>query len=558
MLQYCIQTILFQLIFIIAYDFFHKKDTFFTVNRTYLLVSSILSFILPLIKIKSIQETIPDTYVTDLPTVFIGENPLINQVVQSTSIDAGSNFSINWWWLIYAIGISIMIFLLIKKIIVIRSFHKKSIQGSIHNYPIRLLPNSKDAFTFWNTIYIGDQLSEPEKKQILFHETVHLQQKHTLDLIWFELIKIIFWFNPLMYIYHARIVTLHEYISDASAIKLLGKKHYYEQLLNANFQTNNVQFVNNFFNKRLLKKRIIMLQKTKSKANAKLKYLAILPLLIIMLTVTAFSQKETALASLSSDTITAEIKELTDSYSTKEVPEKNTTNSIVRTEKAVPFAEVEKVPKTQNCKDLTDQASARKCTSDEIKKFVNKNFNISIAENIGLSGINRIYARFIIDTDGNIINVESRGPALELEEEAKRVIQSLPKMIPGKDQGKKVNVLYTLPIVFDLGTLEKKKLEKATLRDDTVLTETLSNIKGLAIKKGYYLITNIFKHKNYFDKQILQLKEKGLKPKSFINPEDHYMYIYLDRYDSLEEAEKMLSSDFDGLYKEDLYILKIE
>ncbi|WP_299434906.1 peptidylprolyl isomerase [uncultured Aquimarina sp.] len=705
MLQYIIQTVLFQLIFLLAYDLFHKKDTFFTVNRAYLLVTPLLSLTLPFIKVKGIQETIPDNYVVNLPTVFIGENPLNNNAVEIAKSASAQTVDINWWLVLYTIGVSIMIILFIRKIIIIRSLKKNSIKGHINKHPVRILPDTKDAFTFWNTIYVGNQLSEEEKDQILVHEIVHLRQRHTLDLIWFEMIKIFFWFNPMVYIYHSRIVALHEYISDASAIKSLGKREYYEQLLNTNFQTKNVKFANNFFNHKLLKKRIIMLQKTKSKANAKLKYLAIVPLLAIMVTFTAFSQKAMSLANISSEKITDEIQELTNLISNEEIsneiPEKKEeeietvevmNNSIQETdieeetssstptpikeiiqkpiktidrdslskvdqkivnqlleikndiikngksfasravlysedpgskgngglysmnkdtpfhekfknvafslkegeisepfrtpfgwhiltvekikadgidvrhililrEQNIPFASVDVVPKTQNCKELTDQSLIKKCVSDEISKFVTKNFNIKIAEDIGLTGVNRIYVRFKIDTEGNIVGVQSRGPAIELEEEANRVISSLPKMIPGEFQGEKVNVLYSLPIVFQVHNSSSENSEnkkKYIITEKNILTETLSSTEEHTIENGYYLITNIFKRQNYFERGMARLKEKKLDPKFFKNPKDKYMYVYLERYGTLEEAKAMLTSDFDNRYKGDMYILKIQ
>ncbi len=702
MLQYIIQTVLFQLIFLLAYDLFHKKDTFFIVNRVYLLVSSALSLTLPFIKIKSIQETIPDDYLIDLPTVFIGNPVVNNNTIDVVNSASATIIDVNWWLVIYMIGVSITILLFIRKLLIISSLKKNSSKGSINNYRVRVLMDSKDAFTFWNTIYVGNQLSDTEKEQILAHEIVHLKQKHTIDLIWFEVIKIVFWFNPLIYIYHSRIIALHEYISDAFAIKLLGKREYYEQLLNANFQTTNVKFANNFFNHKLLKKRIIMLQKTKSRAKAKLKYLSILPLLAVMITFTAFSQKALSLAAISSDNITNEIEELRNSFSnddvditiaeekkslieiptaagnnegktssstglkplTRAVEKSHQTvnrdslskvdqkivnqlleikNDIVKNGKSfasravlysedpgskgnggfysikpddpfhqkfkdvafslkegeisepfrtpfgwhiltvekiktdgvdvrhiliireqnIPFAAVEKVPKTHNCKDLTDQDLIKKCVSDEISKFVNRNFNIKIAESIGLTGVNRIYVRFKIDTSGNIVDIQSRGPALEIEEEANRVISALPKMIPGESKGEKVNVLYSLPIIFSVGAFsdtvsEKRGKSQDSTKKEDVLTETLSSIEGHDIKNGYYLVSNIFKRKNYFEKGFAKLKKEGLNPKYFRNPNDKYIYVYLERYDTLEEAKKMLISDMDGQYKGDLYILKIQ
>lgn len=86
--------------------------------------------------------------------------------------------------------------------------------------------------------------------------------------------------------------------------------------------------------------------------------------------------------------------------------------------------------------------------SEKIAKFVNKKFNTELASSFGLNGRQRINVFFKIDKDGNIINIGARAPHPGLENEAKRVIQLLPKMQPGSQRGKSVIVPYSLPIVF--------------------------------------------------------------------------------------------------------------
>src|SRR5690606_18085237 len=149
------------------------------------------------------------------------------------------------------------------------------------------------ACTFYRTIFLGDQLTEAERQQILSHELVHVKQKHSLDLVFFEILKIIFWFNPLIYIYQNRIAILHEFIADAAVVKNAEKRNYYEQLLNSAFNTNNISFINQFFNHSLIKKRIVMLQKSRSKTIAKLKYLVLVPVMLLMLTYVACSEDKT-------------------------------------------------------------------------------------------------------------------------------------------------------------------------------------------------------------------------------------------------------------------------
>lgn len=74
MIHYILQIIVYQLLFLVVYDIFLKKETFFTWNRCYLLITPILSFILPFIKIDAIRETIPTSYTIALPEVLLQKN----------------------------------------------------------------------------------------------------------------------------------------------------------------------------------------------------------------------------------------------------------------------------------------------------------------------------------------------------------------------------------------------------------------------------------------------------------------------------------------------------
>ena len=116
----------------------------------------------------------------------------------------------------------------------------------------------------------------------------------------------------------------------------------------------------------------------------------------------------------------------------------------------VPFAVIENVPVYPGCESAGNNEAKKKCMSEKIAKFVNKKFNTDLAGDLGLSGRQRISVFFKIDKSGNIVNVGARAPHPGLEKEAKRVINLLPKMQPGKQRGKSVTVPYSLPILFQV------------------------------------------------------------------------------------------------------------
>ncbi|GAA3519274.1 hypothetical protein GCM10022393_36800 [Aquimarina addita] len=248
-------------------------------------MTPVLSLVLPFIKIETFKASTSQIYVTRIERVLTQSS----QSLEIIGTTGSEQHPTNWWLIVYLIGAGISFLLLILKLYKLKILKSVSFHAHLDNKKISILPNSKQAFSFWNTIYLGDTLDEDEKKQILVHELVHVEQKHSLDQLLFEILKILFWWNPLVYNYQSRITVLHEYIADAVVITTIDKRNYIDQLLNAAFQTQEITFVNQFFNQSLIKKRIIMLQKTKSKTISKFKYLFLIPVIAGILVYTSCS-----------------------------------------------------------------------------------------------------------------------------------------------------------------------------------------------------------------------------------------------------------------------------
>jgi protein TonB len=116
----------------------------------------------------------------------------------------------------------------------------------------------------------------------------------------------------------------------------------------------------------------------------------------------------------------------------------------------VPFAVIENVPVYPGCEGEKTNDAKKKCMSSKISEFINKKFNTNLASDLGLEGRQRIAVQFKIDKSGRVVDVRARAPHPRLEKEAMDVVKSLPDMTPGKQRGKPVGVLYSLPIVFDI------------------------------------------------------------------------------------------------------------
>ena len=116
----------------------------------------------------------------------------------------------------------------------------------------------------------------------------------------------------------------------------------------------------------------------------------------------------------------------------------------------VPFAVIENVPIYPGCEDQPNNEGKKKCMSTKVKEFIQANFNTGLAADLGLEGTQKIFVTFKIDKTGRVADIRSRAPHPKLEEEAEKVVNSLPRMIPGKQRGAPVGVLYALPIMFQV------------------------------------------------------------------------------------------------------------
>lgn len=115
----------------------------------------------------------------------------------------------------------------------------------------------------------------------------------------------------------------------------------------------------------------------------------------------------------------------------------------------IPFSVVETIPIAFGCESFTDNNERKKCVSEKIKFFIDSKFDHTIKTKLGLTNRQRIHCVFKISSDGVIENVKVRASHQDLENEAIRVINLLPKFIPGKQQGINVIVNYSLPIILN-------------------------------------------------------------------------------------------------------------
>ncbi|TXD48077.1 M56 family metallopeptidase [Polaribacter sp. IC073] len=505
MINYILQVVLFQVLFLAIYDFFLSKETFFTKNRWYLLSTPVLSFLLPLIKIPTFQKAIPQEYIVYLPEIILSPE----KVIQETSWYQ----SINYIDVLFGFGVLVFSVLFLAKLLQIINLIRTYKRTKKDGYTLVLIPKQTKAFSFFNYIFLGDEIPDAQKEQVIAHELVHSKQKHSFDLLFFEFLKIVMWFNPMIFIYQKRITLVHEYISDEVATKSAPKENYINQLLSNFFQVEDIAFINQFYKQTLIKKRIIMMKKKQSKKMNQLKYLVLIPVLISMLFYTSCSEnssgetlakkelqtmyfnnngeitatigkKETYLdfyIGLGDDSLSKEDEvsenELSEGEKNEFLALKNSfgdgdkinyeykvykykkgrkvmtfipdfskmkKNKGKASDGSVNFLTIEEAPTFPGC-----DSGDKDCFSKMILKHFKRDFNTALPNQLGLSaGKKRVFVGFKVNENGDVVGIQARGPHKTIEEEIIRVMNTLPKMKPGKQEGKKIAVSYNIPLVI--------------------------------------------------------------------------------------------------------------
>ena len=274
-LSYFTQSALISGGFLAIYHLFLKRDTFFTENRVFLLAGLVLSLTFPLIKIQR-------TIVTAKP-IFVNTSGASTSV--HTITDSGSWLTLES--MLLAIYILVCTFMLVRFLVQLGSLKKLAANAKTwKERPFLHVETEKkiSPFSFFNYIFYNPSLFSPtELDTVLIHEKVHARQYHTLDILLLEILRIFFWFNPVLWLYKPAIKQNLEFLADRHAVQIAEDKKKYQYLMLRQVVDNqNFRLTNSFYNS-LIKKRIVMLNQNQSKRISVFKTLLVLPLLGLFL-----------------------------------------------------------------------------------------------------------------------------------------------------------------------------------------------------------------------------------------------------------------------------------
>ena len=263
-LHYLVEANIYLGVFYLCYCLFLTRDTHYTLGRFYLLFSCVIAFILPFTQIsilKPVEPAVQEIQIEPLPANAVAAVPFgLADIL----------------FYAYVIGGIITLMVLIHRFYRLFRLSQGRDKEYIGNYKLIRLEEDNTAFSFFNNLYIGNGIVQSQT--VIAHELVHIRQKHSWDILFIEIVKIVSWFNPFIYLLQNSLRTLHEYIADEQAAKEQDALTYSSFLLNNAYGIQGSSIAHSFFNYNLLKKRIIMLNQKRSGRLARLKYLAVIPL----------------------------------------------------------------------------------------------------------------------------------------------------------------------------------------------------------------------------------------------------------------------------------------
>ena len=402
-----------------VYWLFLRKDTFFQVNRFYLVNSVVLSLIVPLLELRLWNESSVATAAILLDPVLITPDKI--EKVAATHLSLFQVIGI-----VYLTGVAIFFLKFMVQIVQLLLIVRRCKITRQEGANLVFVDNGYSPFSFFNLIFIRKEYYVDGKlTPVVEHEKIHVRQLHTLDLILTEIAIIIQWFNPFAWLLGKSVKSVHEFLADEGVLKQGFLKTDYQTLILNEAMGLQLNNLTNNFNISLLKNRITMMTKSRSASWASLKAGFAFPaLLAVLFLFTAGSLK----------TVTSQ-----------EVQQKKTApvdNSTVFAAKAADPDSVYAVVKTMPEFPGGFDAMAKYLVA-----------NIKYPEESRKNGVQgTVFVTYVVEKDGKVNHVKIlRGVNDECDLEALRVVKSMPDWTPGKnDKGEVVRVQFNLPIKFAL------------------------------------------------------------------------------------------------------------
>lgn len=501
----------------ILYGYYHialRNNRFHQWNRYYLLLSTALSLVVPLIRIplSFTPEETQGIYVYTSQVVSLREQVFTPSIAQRLA---------HTDWATWLYGGIILLFLLrlcFSYWKILRLIYRSRVEF-IKPYWFVLSEHISSPFSFFKYIFWNSRMNAAtaEGQLMLQHEMVHLQEKHSADKLFMEIITALCWINPFFHLIKRELSLIHEFIADKKAVVNGNVADYAQTILLMALQSNHSFSMTNNFSQHPIKRRILMLTQSRKLRFSYLRRLMILPIAALIFSSLAFVIREDKLAFVTTEDKKAEPLNNNLSITAREKAEahKSTTeplnNNLPITHPATPDADTTPPPPPPPRPMTKKEAAARDTApagneiftfvevppkfpggDPALAKFLSSNIRYPhAATEKGTQGT--IFISFIVKADGSIADVKTVGKPKGdgLEDEGIRVVKAMPKWTPGRQNGKDVNVQFNLPIRFTLQEQGKPKGPK--VGEDGIYTyaDAMPTFPGGQDALAKYLSRNI-------------------------------------------------------------------
>ena len=387
-----------------------RRTTFFRLNRILLLVGTVACFLLPLLRLRTVE----------VPFLMVGP---LTEAASEPALTAGPSAASPFPYLelLYIIGLlAVLGWTAVAMVRMYRTIRKGAATRMEDGTRLVLTEADVPSFSWGRTIVMSRKDAETNPV-IRLHEEAHIRQAHTLDILLFTAVTLVHWFNPLVWITLSELKLLHEYEADDAVLNHGIDATQYQLLLVRKAVGDKRFTLANGFQHAKLKNRIDMMLQSPSSGWKRLSWLAILP----FLAGTMFLCNPVRAKVVSSD--------LPETVLSETAPA-----ALPDTTKVIPFATVEVKPMFNGGDAI------------EFSKWVNENLKYpQAAKDAGVQG--RVTLQFTVYPDGSVRDTKVlRGVNPDLDAEALRVVSASPNWTPGYVKGEPVKVTYTFPVIFKL------------------------------------------------------------------------------------------------------------
>lgn len=446
------------------YVLFLRKETFFGLNRLFLLGSLLFSVVLPFLKFRVYEpQSVMLSEITVTPYRNVLEAVTVYGQDLSVTVEQAV-LSANMLIWIYLAGVAFFLgrfFFRIAQVVFV--IHKNQVR-KFDKLKLVFLDNECSPFSFMNYVFVSHPLQNSEGyDRMMSHEMEHIKQGHSLDVLILELLTVFQWFNPFMWMLRSAIRENHEFLADQAVLRSGVNRGYYKKLLLSQLAGGQLVLTNNF-NYSLIKNRIKMMSKIKSSKLANIKMILGLLTAVALVIVFACEQKEMTEVQEAPETDELIVTFLDDKLKISgEAEDLERIKSMMAESNEFSFETdslgnlllvKKEMPKTLDSEEqiffIVEDMPEFPGGEMALRTFIANNIEYpAIAQENGIQG--RVYVTFVVTKDGSVANASiARGVDPSLDKEALRVVNNLPKWTPGKQRGQMVNVSYTVPINFAL------------------------------------------------------------------------------------------------------------